>query len=116
MRPGEQFKSNSFVQPTSNSRAVVLYHQPSINNFNPPANDGAIEELTRIQSQNKPSQTSYTIEDLSPGQKAKLEHESRTILNPFNTKNRGALHDNYNIQLPLIEQREAKKVTITYPR
>jgi hypothetical protein len=40
----------------------------------------------------------------------RLEHESKALLNPINPHNRFALHDNYSIQLPLIEQREAKKV------
>ena len=40
----------------------------------------------------------------------KLSRESRALLNPFNTKNRELLNDNFSIQLPLIEQRKAFKV------
>jgi hypothetical protein len=40
----------------------------------------------------------------------KLTRENRALLNPFNAKNRDMLNDNFNIQLPLIEQRKAFKV------
>ena len=46
--------------------------------------------------------------DLSPGQQVKVMQENKALFNPTNTRNRQALSDNYNIQLPLIDQRTRK--------
>jgi hypothetical protein len=40
----------------------------------------------------------------------KISRETRALFNPENTKNRFALNENYNIQLPLIEKRGSVKV------
>lgn len=40
----------------------------------------------------------------------KLTRESKALLNPFNAKNRELVNENFNIQLPLIEQRKAFRV------
>lgn len=39
-----------------------------------------------------------------PGAIARLEYEAKIIRNPFNQRNRQMMHDNYGIQLPLIEK------------
>jgi len=43
---------------------------------------------------------------LPPGAVARLEYQSKILNNPFNKRNRQLLHDNYGIQLPLIEKQQ----------
>ncbi len=47
-----------------------------------------------------------------PGTVARLEHEARIVRNPFNKRNRQLLHDNYGIQLPLIEKQQQTRTVI----
>jgi hypothetical protein len=42
--------------------------------------------------------------------KFKLTRDTKSMLNPYNTKNREVLNENYNIQLPLIEKKRTYKV------
>jgi hypothetical protein len=49
---------------------------------------------------------------LSPGQQVKVARETKALFNPENTRNRMALNENYNIQLPLIEKRGSYKVNM----
>ena len=44
----------------------------------------------------------------------KLSRETKALLNPFNEKNRELINENYNIQLPLIEQRKGFRVSIYF--
>lgn len=49
-----------------------------------------------------------------PGTVARLEHEARIVRNPFNKRNRQLLHDNYGIQLPLIEKQQQQQRTVIF--
>jgi hypothetical protein len=46
---------------------------------------------------------------LAPGAVARHEYQSKIIQNPFNKRNRQLLHDNYGIQLPLIEKQQQQQ-------
>jgi hypothetical protein len=46
---------------------------------------------------------------LAPGAVARLEYQSKILNNPFNKRNRQLLHDNYGIQLPLIEKQQQQQ-------
>ncbi|CAF3545026.1 unnamed protein product [Rotaria sordida] len=43
---------------------------------------------------------------VAPGAVARLEYEAKIMRNPFNKRNRQLLHDNYGIQLPIIEKQQ----------
>lgn len=47
-----------------------------------------------------------------PGAVARLEYEAKIMRNPFNKRNRQLLHDNYGIQLPLIERHQQQRTVI----
>ena len=47
----------------------------------------------------------------APGTIARQEYEAKILRNPFNKRNRQLLHDNYGIQLPLIEKQQQRTVT-----
>lgn len=47
-----------------------------------------------------------------PGAVARLQYEAKIIRNPFNRRNRQLLHDNYGIQLPLIEKQQQQRTVI----
>lgn len=49
---------------------------------------------------------------LAPGAVARLEYEAKILRNPFNKRNRQLLHDNYGIQLPLIEKQQQQQRTV----
>jgi len=44
--------------------------------------------------------------------KFKLTRDTKSMLNPYNAKNREVLNENYNIQLPLIEKKRTHKVNL----
>ncbi|CAF0827492.1 unnamed protein product [Adineta ricciae] len=43
---------------------------------------------------------------VAPGAVARHEYQSKIIRNPFNKRNREVMHDNYGVQLPLIEKQQ----------
>ncbi|CAF4985076.1 unnamed protein product, partial [Rotaria sp. Silwood1] len=45
---------------------------------------------------------------VAPGAVARLEYEAKIMRNPFNKRNRQLLHDNYGIQLPIIEKQQQR--------
>jgi len=49
---------------------------------------------------------------IPPGAVARLEYEAKIIRNPFNKRNRQLLHDNYGVQLPLIEKQQQQRTVI----
>jgi hypothetical protein len=49
---------------------------------------------------------------LAPGAVARLEYEAKILRNPFNKRNRQLLHENYGIQLPLIEKQQQQRTVI----
>lgn len=49
---------------------------------------------------------------LPPGAVTRLEYEAKILRNPFNKRNRQVLHDNYGIQLPLIERQQQQRTVI----
>jgi hypothetical protein len=49
---------------------------------------------------------------IAPGTVARLEYEAKILHNPFNKRNRQLLHDNYGIQLPLIEKHQQQRTVI----
>ena len=49
---------------------------------------------------------------LAPGAVARLEYEAKILRNPFNKRNRQLLHENYGIQLPLIEKQQQQQRTV----
>ena len=49
---------------------------------------------------------------VAPGAAARLEYEAKILRNPFNKRNRQMLHDNYGIQLPLIERQQQQRTVI----
>lgn len=49
---------------------------------------------------------------VAPGAIARLEYEAKILRNPFNKRNRQLLHDNYGIQLPLIEKQQQQRTVI----
>ncbi len=49
---------------------------------------------------------------IAPGAVARLEYEAKILRNPFNKRNRQLLHDNYGIQLPLIEKHQQQRTVI----
>jgi hypothetical protein len=51
---------------------------------------------------------------IAPGAVARLEYEAKIIRNPFNKRNRQLLHDNYGIQLPLIEKQQQQQRTVSF--
>ncbi len=65
-----------------------------------------IEEIHGLEHKNN----KIDIFSLSPGQQVKVVQETKALFNPENPRNRIALNENYNIQLPLIEKRNSTKV------
>jgi len=49
---------------------------------------------------------------IAPGVVARLEYEAKILRNPFNKRNRQLLHENYGIQLPLIEKQQLQRTVI----
>lgn len=69
------------------------------------------EEVTQIPKFSSTQVTSQALVGYSPGQRMKLSRDTKALLNPFNEKNRELINENYNIQLPLIEQRKGFRVS-----
>ena len=67
-----------------------------------------IDEIQELS--NKSASQNFSQYDLSPGQQIKVSRETRALFNPHNARNRAALNENYNIQLPLIEKRKSFKM------
>ncbi len=65
-----------------------------------------IDEIHGLEHKNN----KIDVFSLSPGQQVKVVQETKALFNPENPRNRIALNENYNIQLPLIEKRNASKV------
>lgn len=70
--------------------------------------DQIIEEMQELA--NNSANQNFSQYDLSPGQQVKVSRETRALFNPKNARNRIALNENYNIQLPLIEKRKSFKM------
>jgi hypothetical protein len=51
---------------------------------------------------------------LAPGAVARFEYQAKILNNPFNKRNRQVLHDNYGIQLPLIEKQQQQQRTVIF--
>lgn len=49
---------------------------------------------------------------IAPGTVARMEYEAKILRNPFNKRNRQLLHDNYGVQLPLIERQQQQPRTV----
>jgi hypothetical protein len=77
----------------------------------PQTNSGFIEDISQISYVPTNFGDSVQLKGLSPGQQTKLNHINRVLINPFNAKNRELLNEQFNIQLPLIEQRKALKIS-----
>lgn len=69
--------------------------------------DQVYEQIEELQQQGAERTIPY---GLSPGQQVKVYRETKALFDPENPKNRQALSENYNIQLPLIEKRKAYKM------
>ena len=70
--------------------------------------DHITEEMHELE--NNSANQNFSQYDLSPGQQVKVSRETRALFNPNNARNRIALSENYNIQLPLIEKRKSFKM------
>ncbi|CAF4554982.1 unnamed protein product, partial [Rotaria magnacalcarata] len=46
---------------------------------------------------------------VAPGAVARLEYEAKILRNPFNKRNRQVLHENYGIQLPIIDKQQPQR-------
>ena len=51
---------------------------------------------------------------VAPGAVARLEYQAKILRNPFNKRNRQLLHENYGIQLPLIEKQQQQQRTVIF--
>ena len=51
---------------------------------------------------------------VAPGAVARHEYQSKIIRNPFNKRNREVMHDNYGIQLPLIEKQQQHRTVMLF--
>ena len=52
---------------------------------------------------------------IPPGAVARLEYEAKIMRNPFNKRNRQLMHDNYGIQLPVIERHQQQRTVSDTP-
>ncbi|CAF3362603.1 unnamed protein product [Rotaria socialis] len=50
---------------------------------------------------------------VAPGAVARLEYEAKILRNPFNKRNRQVLHENYGIQLPIIDKQQPQRSPIS---
>ena len=73
-------------------------------------NEHVIEEIHELPSNNNNNNKLAITHHLSPGQQVKILQETKALFNAHNTRNRIAMQENYNIQLPLIEKRNIVKV------
>lgn len=114
-----QPKGVAIVKP-NNMIEVIKHkeHQPEIKSSpigfiqtTPQSNSGFIEEISQISHVPNNFGDSVQLKGLSPGQQMKLNRINRALVNPFNAKNRELLNEQFNIQLPLIEQRKALKMS-----